>query len=93
MDLIEALRHCAAFFAPALGIGLISAALAKWLWRHDLNPTTWSRLAAWTTAAAALTSVGGLLVVGRDGSMGTYAVMVLASALALWWVGFAAPRR
>ena len=34
--------------------------------------------------------IGGLAVFGRDGRMATYAALVVASALALWWAGFRA---
>jgi hypothetical protein len=43
----------------------------------------------WTAGAGVLSLVAGLLVFGRDGKMATYAVLVVTSALALWWVGFA----
>jgi hypothetical protein len=33
-------------------------------------------------------TLGGLLVFGRDGRMATYALMVLAGAAAVGWVGF-----
>jgi hypothetical protein len=54
---------------------------------------SWYRLAGWPTAAAALVSLVGLLAFGRDALMTTYAAMVLAAAVAMWWVGFASPRR
>jgi hypothetical protein len=93
MGPIDAFWHLAAFLAPAVGIGVLSAAMAKLLWRRDLKVVAWRRLALWATVTAALVSLVGLLAFGRDGLMGTYSAMVLAAALALWWVGFVSPRR
>jgi len=89
----DAFWHLAAFFAPAVGLGVLSAAMAKLLWRRDLKAVTWRRLASWATVAAALVSLIGLLAFGRDGLMGTYSAMVVVAALTMWWVGFASPRR
>jgi len=93
MGPIDAFWHLAAFFAPAAGIGVLAATMAKLLWRRDLKAVPWRRLVAWATVAAALVSLVGLLAFGRDGLMGTYSAMVLAAALAMWWAGFVSPRR
>ena len=93
MGPIDAFWHLAAFFAPAVGLGVLSAGMAKLLWRRDLKAVTWRRLAKWATVTAALVSLAGLLAFGRDGLMGTYSAMVLATALTMWWVGFVSPRR
>ena len=36
----------------------------------------------------AIVAVAGLMVFEHDGKMATYAGMAVASALALWWMGF-----
>jgi hypothetical protein len=92
MGPIDAFWHLAAFLAPAVGIGVLSAAMAKLLWRRDLKAVAWRRLATWATVTAALVSLVGLLAFGRDGLMGTYSATVLAAALALWWAGFVSPK-
>ena len=76
------------FFAPAIGLGILAATLAKLVWRSDLRPVAWLRLTLVSTVAAALALVSGLLVFGQDGRMATYGAMVLATALVLWWIGF-----
>jgi hypothetical protein len=48
---------------------------------------------AWSAGAAAVATLAGLVVGGRDGRMGTYAAMVAASAAALWWAAFGPGRR
>jgi hypothetical protein len=76
------------FFAPALGLGCIASALAKLFWRSELKRVAWWRLAAVASGCAAAALVGGLVVLGHDGRLATYAAMVLATALSLWWFGF-----
>jgi hypothetical protein len=88
MGAIGALWHLLNFFAPALAVGLLSAAFAKLLWRRELAAARWGRLAAWACAGAAAASVAALLVFGRDGTVAGYALLVAASALALWWSAF-----
>lgn len=85
---LDALDHLLGLFLPALGLGAISAGLAKLVWRRELRLVRWSRLTAWSAGASALVVVAGLVVFGRDGVMATYAGMVLAAAVALTWVGF-----
>jgi hypothetical protein len=93
VGVLDVVWHLLNFLAPAVGLGVLSAALAKLVWRRDLRTVTWLRLALWSSAAATLALVGGLLVLGRDGKIAAYAVMVLASALTLWWTGFGRPSR
>jgi hypothetical protein len=81
------------FFLPAAGLGTLAAVLAKGVWRSELRAVRWTRLALWSGGAGALASLAGLAAFGRDGAMATYGAMVLASALALLWVGFGPGRR
>jgi len=93
MGPLDALWHLLNLLLPAAGLGAIAAGLSKLLWRTALRGAPWRRLAAWASGAAGLALIGGLAITGRDGRMATYAVMVLASAGALWWVGFGPGRR
>ena len=90
---LDATWHLLNFFGPAAGLALIVPALAKLLWRRDLAGASWSRLVGWVFAACAGVSITGLVVFGHDGKMATYAAMVGACALALWWAGFASRSR
>ena len=93
MGPLDGLWHLLNLLLPAAGLGMLASGMSKLLWRAALRGVAWRRLAAWASAGAGLALLGGLLVTGRDGRMGTYAAMVLASALALWWVGFGPGRR
>ncbi len=92
MGPLDALWHLLNFLAPAFGLGVLAASAAKLLWRRELGPVPWRRLALWGSAASTLALIGGLVVSGRDGRMATYAAMVTACALALWRAGFGARR-
>ncbi|CAM5792590.1 hypothetical protein [Rhizobacter fulvus] len=93
MGPIDAVWHLLNFFAPAVGVGLTAAGLAKLLWRRELKAASWQRLALWASGGCALVLVAGLVVFGHDGKMATYAAMVAACGLMLWLVGFGPLRR
>ena len=93
MGPLDALNHLLNLLLPALVLGVLSAGLSKLLWRSALKPVAWRRLAAWSCGSALLALLAGLVVSGRDGRMATYVAMVVASATALWWVGFGPGRR
>lgn len=89
MGPLDAIWHLFNFIAPALGVALLSSTLAKLAWRRELAAVPWRRLSLWAALAGVLTLCAGLVLFGRDGRMATYGALVVASALALWWVGFA----
>lgn len=93
MGFVDASIHLLNLFAPALGVGIITAGLAKLVWRRELNGVRLAKLALWACGACAIVTTGGLLLTGRDGRMATYGAMVLAAALALLWAGFGPGRR
>ena len=88
MGPLDAIWHVLNFFAPALGLAVLSASAAKLVWRRDLAGVAWLRLALWAALAGMAVLIGGLVVFGRDGKMATYAALVVASAIALWIAGF-----
>ena len=93
MGPLDALWHVANFFIPALGLGALAAALAKLLWRRELAAVAFQRLAGPACTACAAAVLIGLVVLGRDGRIATYALMVVACALTLWWQAFGPGRR
>jgi hypothetical protein len=88
MGPLDALWHLLNFFAPALGVGLLASLATKLLWRRELAGVPLKRLVAWSCTVGAAVTLGGLVLLGRDGRMGTYGAMVIGCALALWWAGF-----
>jgi hypothetical protein len=93
MGFLDAIWHLLNFFAPAVLLGALSAAMTKLLWWRDLKGVSWRGLWAWSATSAAVVTVGGLVFFGRDGKIVTYAAMVLVSALSLWWAAFGPRRR
>jgi cobalamin biosynthesis protein CobD/CbiB len=93
MGPLDALWHLANLFTPAVALGALAAGLAKLLWRRDLAAVRWQRLAGAACLACMVVTLAGLVLLGRDGKMATYAGMVLACALTLWWRGFGPGRR
>ncbi len=71
----------------------LAAGLAKLLWWRELSGVGWTRLAGPAAAACAIVTLAGLVWSGRDGRMATYAAMVAACAVTLWWQGFGPGRR
>ena len=88
MGPLDALWHLCNLFAPAFALGSLAAAMAKLLWRRELRPVSWRRLAGPAVAAGALATLAGLVLFGHDGRMATYAAMVVGCAATLWWRGF-----
>ena len=88
MGLLDGLWHLFNFVAPALGVALLAASLAKLAWRRELAAVPWHRLAVYSAVAGVLALMAGLMVFGRDGKMATYGALVMATGLTLWWVGF-----
>jgi hypothetical protein len=88
MGPLDAIWHLLNFFAPAAGVAVVTAVLAKLLWRRQLAGAGLARLVAWSAVAGAAALLAGLVVFGRDGRMATYGLLVAATAVALWWAGF-----
>jgi hypothetical protein len=88
MGPLDALWHLLNLFAPAVGVGLLAALVAKLVWRRELAGVAYKRLAAWACAGGIVALLGGLILLGRDGRMVTYGAMLVLCALALWWAGF-----
>ncbi|MCW5632174.1 MAG: hypothetical protein KIT17_02465 [Rubrivivax sp.] len=93
MGPLALLNHLVNLFVPALALAAVAALLAKLAWRGELASARWWRL-AWPAAALnALVTLAGLAAFGVDGKMATYAAMVAATAVTLWWRGFGPGRR
>jgi hypothetical protein len=85
---LDALGHVINLFVPALALGALASALAKLLWRRELAAVRWTRMAAPACVVCAAVALAGLVAFGHDGRMATYAAMVVACAITLWWRGF-----
>jgi hypothetical protein len=88
MGFIDVIDHLINFVLPAWAMALILPTLARLLfWR------AWAGVAWWAVAkrvawVGMLVLLVGLLVLGRDGAMLTYAALVLASSTVVWLMVF-----
>lgn len=87
MGFLDGLNHALNFFLPALGMALLVPSLARLVWWRALKSAGWLRQVKWASIINAAVLIVGLLTTGRDGAMLTYAGLVLASALTVWWTG------
>ena len=76
--------HLANFVLPAIGMGALTAALCKLIWRRSLARTSWFTLAWQASAAGLAVLLAGLLITGHDGRMATWAALVVVCALVPW---------
>ena len=86
MSPLDAFWHIANLFAPAWGLAALLAAAIKGLWRRQANSLSWRKLWAWGAAGGTAAVIVALALLGRDGRMAGYALLVLGVALPQWWL-------
>ena len=86
VNVVDICLHLANFFAPAVGVGVLTATLVKLVWWGAL-PATWARLAGTSCLACGLALILGLLAFGSDGKMATYGLMLLMCTASIAWFG------
>ncbi len=85
MGVVDAVWHLLNLFAVPVALGLLAPALAKLVWRDALRGASWAGLALRASLLCAAVTLAGLAIFGHDGRMATYAAMVVACTLLLWW--------
>ena len=92
MTPLDATWHILNALAAPFWVAALAVAGLKWLWRHDTSHLGWIHLLGWAYGAA-LTAYGGAWTyLGAEGTMVGYALMVGATAVALWLRAFAFAR-
>jgi hypothetical protein len=86
MSPLDAFWHIANLFAPAWGLAALLALAIKGLWRREAKSLRWPRLWAWGAAGGSAAVIVALVLLGRDGKMAGYALLVLGVALPQWWL-------
>jgi hypothetical protein len=86
MNPLDALWHLLNLLAPALGVSLLASTVTKLLWWRALQGVAWWRLATWCAASGSAGLLACLMYLGHDGKAASYAVMVLACTVTLWWL-------
>ena len=83
---LDALWHFGNLFLPAWFVAGLAAALAKLLWRAELKSRSWRQLWLWGGAGGSLGLLLALALLGHDGKMMGYGLMLLAIALPQAWL-------
>ncbi|HEY1092317.1 MAG TPA: hypothetical protein VGE47_14585 [Burkholderiaceae bacterium] len=86
MSPINPFWHLTNFLAPAWVIAALLAIACKLLWRRDLKNLPWLRLLLWGGAGGSLALVAALALLGQDGRMEGYALLLLGVVLPQWWL-------
>jgi hypothetical protein len=87
MDVWGGLIHIVNFFGPAVGLALLVPTVSRLFWWRELKSVPWLLQCKRVGLVCAGVSLVGYVLLGRDGAMWTYMVLVLASATTVWWTG------
>ena len=86
MSPLDAFWHIANLFAPAWGLAALLALAIKGLWRREAKSLAWRRLWIWGASGGTAAIIVALVLLGRDGRMGGYALLLLGVALPQWYL-------
>lgn len=87
MGPLDTLNHLLNFFAPAAAMAVLVALGSRILrWKSGSNHAAWAQFAIQLGVGSAVL-LAGLVVLGRDGKMATYAALVVACATCQWCLG------
>ncbi|QYY26432.1 MULTISPECIES: hypothetical protein [unclassified Diaphorobacter] len=84
MDLLLALNHLLNFTAPALAVAVLLVACSHVFMRKLARAHGWIAPIAINFAVGCCVLVAGLVLLGRDGRMATYAGLAAACATSQW---------
>ncbi len=85
MGPLDVLFHLLNFLAPALVVAVLLAFTSLLFMKRKPFPSVIGSQAAINFIVGAVVLAGGLALLGRDGKMSTYLVLVLAMATSQWW--------
>ena len=88
MDALDAVWHLGNLFLPAWGVAALMALALKLIWRQTVAGMRWRTLAVWGGLGGTLGIVAALVLIGRDGTMAGYGLMLLGVTLAQWGVSY-----
>ena len=81
---IDAFWHLSNLFAPAWIVAALMALVIKLLWRREFKTLAWRRLALWGAAGGSLAVIAVLVLLGHDGKMLGYGLMLVGISLPQW---------
>ena len=84
MSALDFLIHLSSFVAPAVFLALVLAAGARLVGRQRAHVRPWYHMASVNALLGILVLALGVVLLGQDGRMGTYGVLVLAMGSCQW---------
>jgi hypothetical protein len=84
MSPLDAFWHLTNFLLPAWVLAALMALAVKLLWRRQTRSLAWRRLALWGAGGGTLGLLAALLLLGQDGKMLGYGLLLLGVALPQW---------
>lgn len=84
MGILAVFNHLFNLVLPALAMALILPSLARLLWWRAWAGVSWWAVVVRVAAVGVVVLLAGLLLLGRDGAMLTYAALVLSCAAVVW---------
>lgn len=88
MNFLDAFWHFGNLFLPAWVVAALMAVSVKALWREASNGLTWRQLTLWGGIGGSMGTLAALLLLGRDGSMIGYGLMLVGVTLPQWGLSF-----
>jgi hypothetical protein len=88
MGIFAVLNHLFNLVLPALAMALILPSLARLLWWRAWAGVSWWAVVKRVALVGVAVLLAGLLLLGRDGAMLTYAALVVSSAMVVWMMVF-----
>jgi hypothetical protein len=88
MDPLDAFWHFGNFFGPAFWVAALLAAAVKLLWQRELKTHAWSSLVWRGAVGGSLGLLLALALLGRDGKMAGYGLMLIGISLPQAWLLF-----
>jgi hypothetical protein len=86
MGPLDFFNHLLNFIAPAFAVGFLCALLGRFGGRASGGRLAWWVQGAINFIVGVAVLLGGLIVLGQDGRLATYAVLVLACGTSQWMV-------
>ena len=87
MNVLQFLFHVLNFVAPAVCVGVLLAGGTALCWRKAQHLLPWYTVVGIHSVLGVLVLALGVVLLGHDGRMATYAVMVVSMATCQWLVG------
>jgi hypothetical protein len=88
VDPLDAVWHFGNLFLPAWGVAALMATALKLICRETVSGMRWRTLALWGGVGGSLGLFAALMLLGADGTMAGYGLMLLGITVTQWGVSY-----